>query len=235
MPIQRIPADSRGLTKTDWLTSYHSFSFADYYDPLRTGFGKLRVLNDDVIAPGAGFPLHAHGNMEIVTFVLEGALEHKDSLGTRGVIKEGQMQRMTAGKGIQHSEFNASKSVPVHLLQIWIIPKEKSLEPEYEQKEFSSLMTPDEWNVVVAPTSSKSSLFIHQDVRFLMGLLDEGTSLMHLFPSADKGGYCFVIDGEVQINGQTLEAKDAAMITGVQQFQLKATKPSFCLLIETTY
>lgn len=233
MPIQIIPSESRGLTKTDWLTSYHSFNFAEYYDPSRTGFGKLRVLNDDVIAPGAGFPAHAHGNMEIITFVLSGALEHKDSTGGQGVIKEGQMQRMTAGKGIQHSEFNASKSQPVHILQIWITPRDKGLEPEYEQKDFSDLLSPDNWNVVVAPQKSPTALFIHQDVRFLLGLLDEETSLTHVFSSPDKGGYCFLIDGEVEVDGKTLGARDAAIITGQKQFELKALKPSFCLLIET--
>ena len=234
MVIQYIPADSRGLTKTDWLTSYHSFSFGEYHDPKRIGFGRLRVLNDDTIDAANGFPLHSHDNMEIITFVLDGSLEHKDSIGNRGVIKAGQMQRMTAGTGIKHSEFNASKEEPVHLLQIWIMPKEKGLKPDYEQKEFSSLLQPNEWQLIVSPQKKDNALFIHQDVLFLMGLIEEDTTLTHTFSAAGKGGYCFLIEGEVQIDGQTLEPGDAAVVTAEKQFSITALQPSFCLLIETS-
>ena len=139
--IVLIPADSRGLTKLDWLNSRHSFSFGGYYNPKKMGFGELRVLNDDTVAPGQGFGMHFHDNMEIVTFVLKGSLEHKDSTGGEGVLKAGQMQRMTAGKGIQHSEFNPSKSESAHFLQIWVIPETQDLEPEYEQKDMHPSQT----------------------------------------------------------------------------------------------
>lgn len=235
MPIQYIPADSRGLTKLDWLTSYHSFNFAEFYHPSKTGFGKLRVLNDDTIEPSNGFPAHFHDNMEIITLVLEGALEHQDNIGHQGIINAGEMQRMTAGKGIQHSEFNASNSQPVHLLQIWVMPKEKGLQPDYEQKEFSALLKPDEWQLIVAPEKREHILFIHQDVRFWMGLAEEEIALTHTFSAADKGGYYFLISGEVQIGKQIFKPGDAAIITGEKQFVFTANQPSFCLLIETPY
>ena len=191
------------------------------------------MLNDDIIEAAKGFPPHPHDNMEIITFVLEGSLEHKDSIGNHGVINAGQMQRMTAGSGIKHSEFNASKREPVHLLQIWITPKERGLKPDYEQKEFSSLLQPNEWQVVVAPEKKENALFIHQDVQFLMGLIEEDATLPYRFSAAGKGGYCFLIEGEVQIDGQTLHPGDAAAITAEKQFSMTALQPSFCLLIET--
>jgi redox-sensitive bicupin YhaK (pirin superfamily) len=233
MPIEYIPADSRGLTQTDWLTSFHSFNFAEFYHPSKTGFGKLRVLNDDVIAPSQGFPLHFHNNMEIITLVLQGSLEHRDSVGNHGIIQAGQMQRMTAGRGIQHAEFNPSKSDPVHILQIWVVPKEKNLEPSYEQKEFASLLNPDAWQMIVAPEKQDSLLFINQDVRFFFGLIEEGNSLAHTFSSQEKGAYFFLVEGEVTIEGKTLHERDAAAIKGQIQFSITAIQPSFCLLIET--
>ncbi len=225
--IERIAADTRGLTKTDWLTSYHSFSFGDYYDPDRVRFGHLRVLNDDTVAPSAGFPPHHHDNMEIVSIILEGALEHKDSLGNHGVINAGQMQRITAGKGIQHAEFNPSKTESVHFLQIWITPKQRGLDPSYEQRDYASLLKPNQWQLLVSPEKKQGAMFIHQDVNFLMAKLESGASL------SIPNGYCFVIDGEVQIDGTALKSRDAAMIAEEKPFTLVAKSRSQVLLIET--
>lgn len=234
MAIVKIPAESRGLTQLDWLTSYHSFSFGEYYDPERMGFGHLRVLNDDTVGGGGGFPPHPHDNMEIVTLVFKGSLEHKDSTGGLGQLKAGQMQRMTAGKGLKHSEFNGSKTESVHFLQIWVTPNKRGLEPGYEQKEFASVLKPDQFTLVVAPEMNEGTLLIHQDVRFYMGRLSEGVNLNFTLSSSVKGVYAFVIDGDVQIGKEGFKPGDSAAITGEKQFQVTARKPSLCLLIETS-
>lgn len=230
--IDHIPADSRGLTKTPWLTSYHSFSFGSYFNPEKQEFGQLRVLNDDTVAGGKGFGLHPHDNMEIVTIVLQGALEHKDSSGGSGVLKAGQMQRMTAGSGIHHSEFNASKTEPVHFLQIWIIPENFDLEPQYEQKDFTPLLNANQLALLVAPEKKKESLFIHQNVQFHMAQLEQGKNVNYSL-SPGRGVYAFLIDGEVSIGAVRLKARDAAQITGEKTFSITASKPSQILLIET--
>lgn len=231
--ITKIPAGSRGLTKIEWLSSHHSFSFGEYYDPKKRGFGKLRVLNDDTVEGGGGFPPHLHDNMEIVTLVLKGSLEHKDSTGGHGLIKEGQMQRMTAGEGIEHSEFNASKTDPVHFLQIWILPRERDLAPEYEQKEFSSLLKPNQFSLIVAPEKATSALFIHQDVRFYLGQLEKGGVVEHRLLSAKHAIYAFLIYGKLRLEEETLESGDAAEIEGLSHFQVEAFESSLLLLIET--
>lgn len=234
MTILKIPAETRGLTKFDWLTSYHSFSFGDYYNPAKMGFGNLRVLNDDTVAPGKGFPLHFHDNMEIITFVLEGSLEHKDSTGGQGVLKGGQMQRMTAGEGIQHSEYNPSRTEPVHFLQIWVYPQQMGLEPEYEQKEFAQLLKPNQLVLLVSPQKSKEALFIHQNVRFHMAKLENGTTLNYSVSSAENGIYGFLIEGEIQIGNERFKSRDAIVIAQEKQFSFTAKKPSHLLFIETS-
>jgi quercetin 2,3-dioxygenase len=233
MGILRIPAETRGLTQLKWLTSYHSFSFGDYYDSKKMGFGKLRVLNDDTVEASGGFPLHFHDNMEIVTFVLKGSLEHKDSTGGHGVLKAGQMQRMTAGKGINHSEFNPSKTEPVHFLQIWITPQALGLTPEYEQKEFISLLRPNQLSLIVSPQKSGNTLFIHQDVRFHLARVESGASVNYPISSAGKGVYLFLIEGEVQIGREMIKSRDAAAITDEKEFSLTAKQLSQLLFIET--
>lgn len=229
----KIPARTRGLTKLEWLNSYHSFSFGEYYDPERMGFGQLRVLNDDTVAGGGGFPPHFHDNMEIVTIVLQGALEHKDSTGGQGLIKAGQMQRMSAGKGIQHSEFNASQTDPVHFLQIWVMPKERDLTSDYEQKEFASVLNPNQFSLIVAPEKNESALFIHQDVRFYLGRLEQGSKAELALSSPKNGIYAFLIEGEVQLDGGTLGPGDAGTLTGAKQLRAAALKSSLLLVIET--
>ncbi len=233
MPIHTIPANSRGLTKSNWLKSYHSFSFGDYYDPLKKGFGKLRVLNEDVIGPSEGFPMHSHENMEIITLILKGRLEHGDSIGNYGLLKEGQMQRMSAGSGIRHSEFNSSKDQSLHLLQIWIFPNQRNLEPSYEQKEIPSFSLPDRWQMIVAPEIHPDTLLIHQDVRLFLGKIEPGMILKHRFNSNEKGGYCFLIQGQVEIQGKIIGEGDAVTIVSEKEFLLTAIQASFCLLIET--
>jgi redox-sensitive bicupin YhaK (pirin superfamily) len=233
--ITKIPAESRGLTQFEWLRSHHSFSFGEYYDPEKMGFGTLRVLNDDIVEGGGGFPLHFHDNMEIVTIVLKGALEHKDSTGGHGTLKAGQMQRMTAGSGIQHSEYNASKTEPVHFLQIWIMPKMSDLAPEYEQKEFASVLKPNQFSLIVDPEKKDTALFIHQDVRFYLGRLEKESVTEFTSSSPKHGIYAFLIEGEVQLEEETLKAGDAVTIMHLKQFQAKALKPSLLLVIETLH
>lgn len=232
MAIIRIPAETRGLTKLDWLTSYHSFSFGDYYHPKKIGFGRLRVLNDDTVAPGQGFALHFHDNMEIITFVLEGSLEHKDSTGGEGVLKAGQMQRMTAGKGIQHSEFNPSRAEHVHFLQIWVNPQQLGLKPEYEQKEFAERLKPNQLILLVSPQRNQETLFIHQDALFYMTRVESGTAMNYSLSSQKNGVYGFLIEGEIQIGQELFKSKDAVAVTQEKQFHFTANKPSHILFIE---
>ena len=233
MVILQIPAETRGLTKLYWLTSYHSFSFGSYYNPEKVGFGKLIVLNDDTVEADKGFGLHFHDNMEIVTFVLQGSLEHNDSTGGKGILKAGQMQRMTAGKGIQHSEFNPSKTELAHFLQIWIAPQTLGLEPEYEQKDFGALLKLNTLSLLVSPQRKKDSLFIHQNVYFYMAKMEKGASLNYSVSSEKNGVYGFLIDGEIQIGQTFIKSKDAAAITNEKEFRFKAEKPSQILFIET--
>ena len=161
--IHKRSADERGRTKIDWLDSRHTFSFGDYYDPESMGFSVLRVVNDDRVAPGGGFPTHGHANMEILSYVISGGLEHKDSIGTGSVIRPGDVQRMSAGTGVRHSEFNASRTEPVHFLQIWIIPERAGLPPSYEQKTFSAAERDGRLRLVAAPDGRDGALVIHQD------------------------------------------------------------------------
>src|SRR6187200_1080353 len=172
-------SDDRGHTKLSWLDSRHTFSFGDYHDPERMGFGALRVINEDLVIPGAGFPTHSHRDMEIITYVLEGALAHKDSTGTSSAIRVGDVQRMSAGTGISHSEYNASKTEPVHFLQIWIIPNETGLRPGYEQRSFDLKAKRGSWVLVAAPDARDESVKIHQDAALYLADLPKGQTLSH--------------------------------------------------------
>lgn len=205
------PAQDRGIANLGWLDSRHSFSFGEYHDPNHMGFADLRVINEDRVAPGKGFGTHGHRDMEIVTYVLEGTLEHKDSIGTGSVIRPGDVQRMSAGTGIQHSEFNASTAEPVHLLQIWILPEEKGIEPGYEQKNFAVSEKQGKLRLVGSRDGRDGSITIHQDVDLYAAVLLEGDSVRYPF-TPSRVGWLQVARGAVQLNDHSLSAGDGVAI-----------------------
>jgi redox-sensitive bicupin YhaK (pirin superfamily) len=203
-------ADERGHADHGWLRSHHTFSFADYYDPQHMGFHTLRVINDDTVAPGGGFPPHGHRDMEIVSYVLEGALEHRDSMGNGSVIRPGDVQRMSAGRGVTHSEFNASKSEPVHFLQIWILPRAKGLASGYEQKLFGDEEKRGRLRLVASPDGAEGSLTLQQDARLYAAQLD-GKSLTHSFADGHLG-WLHLARGTARIDDLALAAGDGVAI-----------------------
>jgi hypothetical protein len=206
-------ARDRGAADHGWLRSHHTFSFADYYDPCWQGFRSLRVINDDRVAPGGGFPTHGHRDMEILSYVLEGALEHKDSMGTGSVIRPGDVQLMSAGTGVRHSEFNASRAEPVHFLQIWIQPKQAGIQPSYAQRMFSNDDKRGRLRVVASPTGADDSLVIHSDARVLAGIFDAAEqTTFHIEPG--RHVWLHVAKGEMVVNGERLVAGDAAYSVG---------------------
>lgn len=211
--------DERGAVNMGWLNSKHSFSFGHYYDPAHMGFRALRVINDDRVIPGAGFPTHGHADMEIVSYVLDGALEHKDTLGTSSVIRPGDVQRMSAGSGIRHSEYNASKKDPVHFLQIWILPNEEGMVPGYEQKAFEREEKQGRLRLVGSQDGRDGSVVIHQDVDLYATLLDEGDSVTHeLRPG--RHAWVQVARGQVRLNGEVLKEGDGAAISKEESLTL---------------
>jgi redox-sensitive bicupin YhaK (pirin superfamily) len=207
--IHKRAADDRGRTKIDWLDSRHTFSFGDYYDPESMGFSVLRVVNDDRVDAAGGFPTHGHANMEILSYVVSGALEHKDSIGTGSVIRPGDLQRMSAGTGVRHSEFNASRTEPVHFLQIWIIPERAGLPPSYEQKNFPPAERDGRLKLVAARDGKDGALTIHQDVRLYAGSFGSGAKAT-LELAAGRNAWVQVADGAVELNGKRLAAGDGA-------------------------
>ena len=214
-------ADERGNSKLDWLDSRHTFSFGDYYDPKHMGFGPLRVINEDRVKAGAGFPTHGHRDMEIVSYVLEGALEHKDSLGTGSVIRPGDVQRMTAGTGVRHSEFNPSTGEPVHFLQIWIIPERAGLPPSYEQKTFRDADRSGRLRLVASPDARDGSVTIHQDARIYASRIGRSEKIAHeLAPG--RRGWVQVARGGIGVNGEDLRAGDGAAIEGERAVTIEA-------------
>jgi quercetin 2,3-dioxygenase len=224
-------ADERGRTHLGWLDSRHTFSFGDYYDPRAMGFSVLRVINDDRVHPGAGFPRHPHRDMEIVSYVLSGAIEHQDSLGTGSVIKPGEVQRMTAGTGVLHSEYNPSKQDPLHFLQIWILPERGGLKPSYEQKAFTEESLEDQLHLVASRDGRDGSITVHQDVRLFAGRLSAGaTTRAELDPK--RLGWLQVARGAVTANGQRLGEGDGAAIDGEQALELRAEGDAEVLLFD---
>jgi redox-sensitive bicupin YhaK (pirin superfamily) len=212
--IQQRAAGERGRTKIDWLDSQHTFSFGDYYDHEMMGFSVLRVVNDDRVAPAAGFPTHAHADMEILSYVISGALEHRDSIGTGSVIRPGDLQRMSAGTGVRHSEFNGSKTEPVHFLQIWIIPERPGLPPSYEQKTFGAADRDGRLKLVAAPAAQAAkngAVTIHQDVRLYAGSFGPAT-LARLELGPARNAWVQVADGVIELNGKRLAAGDGAAV-----------------------
>ena len=226
-------ANTRGHANHGWLDSYHSFSFAGYYDPRRMNFGMLRVLNDDVVKPGMGFGTHPHRDMEIISIPLKGALSHKDSMGNKRSIEVGEVQAMSAGTGITHSEFNDSRTDDVNFLQLWIIPEAQGVEPRYFQKEFDESGRNNQFQTLVSPLKYPvdGSLLINQNASIKMVDLEEGKELNYDYNSG-SGVYYFLIDGGVNIDGETLNKRDAIGIWDASQSTIKATKLSKLLAID---
>jgi redox-sensitive bicupin YhaK (pirin superfamily) len=221
----------RGSTKTSWLDSQHTFSFGSYHDPLFINFGALRVINEDVVLASSGFAPHSHRDMEIITYILEGALEHKDSLGTGSIIMPGEVQLMRAGTGITHSEFNPSKDKRTHLLQIWIIPDQKDLKPSYQQKNFQQNRKVGHMTILVSPDGNESSLTIHQDVKLsVLDLNKDGSFSQVLNP--DRMIWIQVAKGEISLNDQKLEQGDGAAITHEEILKFGAHKDAEVLIFD---
>jgi quercetin 2,3-dioxygenase len=221
----------RGGGDHGWLNTRHTFSFSDYWDPKWMGFRSLRVINEDYVAPASGFGTHPHSDMEIITYVLEGQLEHKDSLGTGSVILPGDGQRMTAGRGIRHSEYNPSASEQVHLYQIWILPDKKGLEPSYEQKTFPAEEKQGKLRLIASPDAEDGSVKIHQDARLYVTLLKSGDEVSHEF-GKNRHGWLQVAKGSIEINGKFLTAGDGAAISDEQGVAFKAEEDSEVLLFD---
>ena len=212
-------ANDRGYADHGWLRSYHSFSFADYYDPAHVEFGPLRVINEDRVVPGAGFGTHGHRDMEIISYVLDGELAHKDSTGTSSVIRPGDVQRMSAGRGVMHSEFNASHERPVHFLQIWIQPDVRGIDPGYEEKRFGPEQKRGRLRLIASPGGADGSVHIHQDARVYAGLLD-GAERVELAVAPGRRIYVHVARGKVTANGERLDAGDALKLTDSTRLDL---------------
>ncbi|MEQ1599659.1 MAG: pirin family protein [Methylotenera sp.] len=224
-------SNARGHANRGWLDSYHSFSFADYYDPNWMGFSVLRVINEDVIAPAQGFGMHSHDNMEIITYILQGNLAHKDSLGNVEVIHQGHVQRMTAGTGITHSEFNASDAEPVHLLQIWILPNQQNLPPSYEDGFFTEEQKQNQWCLLASENAEAGSLNVHQDMRLFASKLDERKALEYALKES-RSAYLQVASGSIEISGMQLNVGDAALFDSAQTILIKAVDTAEILLFD---
>jgi len=224
-------AADRGHANHGWLDSYHTFSFADYYDPKEMGFGPLRVINEDRVQGGMGFGTHPHRDMEIISYVLEGALEHKDSIGTGSVIRPGDVQRMSAGTGVLHSEFNHSPDSVVHFLQIWIEPSKRGVQPSYEQKSFAEQDKRGRLRLVASPDGADGSVSIHQDARVYAAVLDGGDEIAHRLADGRRA-YLHVARGSVQVNGQHLSAGDGAKVEGERELRLAGAQQAEVLLFD---
>ena len=227
------PASERGHANHGWLNSFHSFSFSDYYDPSKTHFGALRVLNDDTVAPGMGFGTHPHNNMEIISIPLEGDLEHRDSMGTVSVIKHGDIQVMSAGSGISHSEYNKNRDKPVKFVQIWVFPREKNVEPRYDQITLNLADRQNRFQQVLSPNADDAGVWIHQDVWFHIGNFEEKMTTAYSLKKEKNGVYAFVLKGSFLINGEALNTRDGMGIWNTDSFELTAQEnDSEILLME---
>jgi len=220
-------SNERGHFDHGWLNTYHTFSFADYYDPAQMGFRSLRVINEDRVQPGEGFGTHPHRDMEIITYVLSGALAHKDNAGGEGVLRPGEVQHMTAGSGIRHSEFNASQTEPVHFLQIWILPEKNGLKPGYEQRRFDI----DGLRLVASHDGRKDSLRIHQDADLYAARPNAGQTVTHAL-APNRHAWLQVVRGTVTLNGSELSAGDGAAISDEQRLDIRAIEPAELLLFD---
>ncbi|HEY3963559.1 MAG TPA: pirin family protein [Planctomycetaceae bacterium] len=224
-------ANDRGHFDHGWLNTYHTFSFADYYDPAHKSFRSLRVMNDDRVAPGMGFGMHGHRDMEIVTYMLEGALEHKDSLGTGSIIRAGELQRMTAGTGVEHSEFNPSADCWAHLYQIWLLPERKGLEPSYEQLAVGGGQTTGQLRLVASPAGGSGTLTIHQDARIYLATLLAGDAVSHEIPEG-RHAWLQVLRGQVHVDGTPLETGDGLAISDEHRISASASENAEIMLFD---
>lgn len=229
--LQIRKAAERGHADHGWLNTYHTFSFATYQDPDYMGFRSLRVMNEDWVEQGQGFGTHPHRNMEIITYVLEGALEHKDSMGNGEILRAGEFQRMSAGTGITHSEFNPSNSDPVHLYQIWLLPQSKGIEPSYEQKRFPDNEQHNQLRLVASPEAEKGSLRIHQDARIFLSKIDAQATVTHELAN-DRHAWLQVLRGTVLLNGENLETGDGAAVSGESTLTIEATRDAEIMLFD---
>lgn len=225
-------AADRGTADYGWLQPNYYFSFAQYHNPEKVHFGLLRVLNDDFIAGGGMFHTHPHDNMEIVTIPFTGAIKHKDSAGGEGVIKAGDVQIMSAGSGVQHSEANASATEPVTLFQIWVFPKERNIKPRYDQRTFDVTQRANQWQTVVSPISADHALWINQDAKFSLSNLQAGKEITYSNAFANNGVFLVVINGSVEVDGQSLQKRDALGISQTENFSIKALEDAELLAIE---
>ena len=226
------PANERGHNDIGWLKANFSFSFGSYYNPEKVHFGVLRVLNDDIIAAGAGFGTHPHDNMEIITIPISGALEHKDSMGSIGVIHTGEVQIMSAGSGVTHSEYNHSKTEAANTLQIWLFPKERNIKPRYDQKNFNDVLKPNELTTIISPVKSDDTLWINQDAIFSMGDFEPGQNINYTIKTPGNGVYIFVIAGSAKLNDNLLNKRDGLGVYNTSSFTIETEAQSRLLLIE---
>jgi len=226
------PASERGHVNYGWLDSHHSFSFGNWHHAEKVHFGALRVLNDDTVKGGKGFDTHPHENMEIISIPLKGALAHKDSIGAEGIIYSGDVQIMSAGSGIRHSEYNASHYDPVYFLQIWIFPKQLNIKPRHDQKTFDPAARKGQWQVVVSPDPAEGGVWINQDARLALTKLDAGASISFSPAIAGNGVYLFVLEGTVEVDGKKLERRDGLGISEMEAFSVKADENADLLVIE---
>lgn len=227
------PASSRGVANHGWLQSAHSFSFGSYYNPERMNFGALRVLNDDLVSPSMGFGTHGHRDMEIVSIPLSGSLKHRDSMGNEAIIKSGEVQVMSAGTGIEHSEMNASTSAPVSFLQLWIIPRERSVTPRYDQITLNPENNLNRWDQIVSPNVDDAGVWVHQDAYMFLSKLEADTELSYSLKHPETHGvYLFVLEGSITIEDIELNSRDAIGITKTNLFQVLAKNEASLLVIE---
>lgn len=233
MKTVKHTADSRGYANHGWLKSYHSFSFSSYYNPERMNFGALRVLNDDVVEPTRGFGTHPHQNMEIISIPLKGALSHADNMNNKRAIDVGEVQVMSAGTGLSHSEFNDSTTDDVNFLQLWILPEEQNVTPNYEQKLFDVKERENTFQTVVSPQDKlvEGSLGIHQQAFIRLGNFDGNSDVTHSIESG-KGSYIFLLEGEIEVNGETLSKRDALGVWDTKEVHIRALKDSEILVID---
>ncbi len=224
-------ADSRGMADHGWLKSRHTFSFSNYHDPERMHFGALRVLNDDWVAPGMGFSTHPHSNMEIISIVMEGELEHKDSMGTVSRIKEGDVQVMSAGSGVSHSEYNASDTLPVRFLQIWIFPNQKNVSPRYDQISLENSNLNDQFHQIVSPNSSESGVWIRQSAWLYMGNFAKGVATDYSLKLKGNGAYFFILEGEFRVNETQLRRRDGLGIPEMETIHIESLKDNSKILV----